>query len=147
MPIAVTCQCGKKYNVQDSHAGKKIRCKECGESVAIPAAVQEDDEFGALMSADESDQPEAPRRPRVKPAKAKAKPAKKSTRTAGTPSLLKRFMGCVLMFFGAALVVWIVYSLIFRFNEIKVSRVVLPVLFASGLLGMGYRWFSGEGDE
>ncbi len=144
MPIAVTCQCGKKYNVQYAHAGKKIRCKECGESVAVPAAVQEDDEFAGLMSADESDQPEAPRRPRAKPAKAKAKPAKKKTRPAGSPSFLKRFLGCVLMFFGAVLAVWIVYSLIFRFNEVKLTKVGAPVLFASALLGVGYRWFSGQ---
>jgi HEAT repeat protein len=38
MPIALDCpRCGKHYEVEDSHAGKKSRCKQCGEVFKIPA--------------------------------------------------------------------------------------------------------------
>lgn len=38
MPISVACACGKRYNVAEGAAGKKIRCKECGEPIAVPRA-------------------------------------------------------------------------------------------------------------
>ena len=37
-PIRVTCVCGKKYKVARRHAGKKTRCKACGEMITIPTA-------------------------------------------------------------------------------------------------------------
>lgn len=27
MPIAIQCQCGKKYKIDEAHAGKRLRCK------------------------------------------------------------------------------------------------------------------------
>jgi hypothetical protein len=37
MAIAVTCQaCGRQYNVKDEAAGKKFKCKDCGEVVSVP---------------------------------------------------------------------------------------------------------------
>jgi predicted Zn finger-like uncharacterized protein len=41
MPIVIDCpQCGKRYEVDDAHAGKKSRCKQCGEvfKIAVPQA-------------------------------------------------------------------------------------------------------------
>jgi hypothetical protein len=38
MPIAVECACGKRYKVPDDAAGKKFRCKECGEALTVPGA-------------------------------------------------------------------------------------------------------------
>jgi hypothetical protein len=38
MPIEVSCPvCAKIYKVKEEAAGKKLRCKECGETVSIPA--------------------------------------------------------------------------------------------------------------
>lgn len=43
MAIVVTCdECGKKYRVGDDKAGKRMRCRECSNSLTIPAA----DDFG-----------------------------------------------------------------------------------------------------
>ncbi len=38
MAIEVTCPaCGRQYNVKDEAAGKKFKCKDCGEAVSVPA--------------------------------------------------------------------------------------------------------------
>ena len=37
MPVAAVCTCGKKYQVDDSLAGKRVKCKACGNSFTIPA--------------------------------------------------------------------------------------------------------------
>src|SRR5687768_12830235 len=50
MSIAIQCEhCNKKYNAPDSMAGKRIKCRNCGKIVLIPAS---DD--GPDMSALES---------------------------------------------------------------------------------------------
>jgi len=36
MPIPVTCECGKTYNVKEELAGKTVRCKQCGDLLRIP---------------------------------------------------------------------------------------------------------------
>lgn len=36
MPISFACSCGKKYRTPDDSAGKKLRCKGCGEVVRVP---------------------------------------------------------------------------------------------------------------
>ena len=38
MPIAATCACGKKLQVKDELAGKKVRCPDCKQPLTIPAA-------------------------------------------------------------------------------------------------------------
>lgn len=39
MPITVECgQCKKKYRVGDASAGKKVKCKACGNTFLVPAA-------------------------------------------------------------------------------------------------------------
>ena len=37
MPIAVACNCGKKFNAKDELAGKRVKCPGCGEPIAIPS--------------------------------------------------------------------------------------------------------------
>ncbi len=36
MPISFACNCGKRYKTPDDAAGKKLRCKSCGEAVRVP---------------------------------------------------------------------------------------------------------------
>ncbi len=43
MPIVLHCPgCGKRYEVESTLAGKRTRCKQCGESFRIPANGSED---------------------------------------------------------------------------------------------------------
>ena len=47
MTIKVSCgMCGKNYKAPDKAAGKKLRCKECGESIKIPEPEVEEVEYG-----------------------------------------------------------------------------------------------------
>ena len=39
MPIDVSCQsCGKRYRVAEKFTGKRVRCKNCGQPMLVPAA-------------------------------------------------------------------------------------------------------------
>ena len=40
--IKVTCQCGQRFAVKSEHAGKKVKCRGCGEVVAVPVATKAD---------------------------------------------------------------------------------------------------------
>lgn len=44
MPIKVTCSCGKSFNAKHELAGKRVRCPQCKEPIAIPN-VQDPDEL------------------------------------------------------------------------------------------------------
>jgi len=35
--VMARCKCGKEYKLKDSMAGKKVKCKECGEAMLVPA--------------------------------------------------------------------------------------------------------------
>lgn len=54
MTIKVTCEtCAKKYQVSEKAAGKRVRCKACGESIKIPIPVvehEEEDDFVSLLN-------------------------------------------------------------------------------------------------
>ena len=39
MSIAVVCQCGKKFQAKDEHAGLKTKCPACGQPLVIPKPV------------------------------------------------------------------------------------------------------------
>ena len=49
MSLTATCTCGKKYQVDDTLAGKRVKCKACGNSFTIPAKaaapLADDDDF------------------------------------------------------------------------------------------------------
>lgn len=38
MSIKFACACGKAYKVPEKYAGKRVRCKNCGETVAVPSS-------------------------------------------------------------------------------------------------------------
>lgn len=49
--ISVSCAaCGKQYKLPDTLAGKKARCKACGQTIAIPAGDLQDDPLAGLES-------------------------------------------------------------------------------------------------
>lgn len=50
MSISVRCPCGKKYTVSQDKAGKRIRCKDCGEILGVP-----DDDNLEVLEEDEED--------------------------------------------------------------------------------------------
>ncbi|HVJ86402.1 MAG TPA: hypothetical protein VM452_12205 [Caulifigura sp.] len=37
MAISFSCDCGQEFKVNDSHAGKRIKCQGCGSTVKIPS--------------------------------------------------------------------------------------------------------------
>jgi hypothetical protein len=39
--IKFSCECGKAYKVPDKYAGKRIKCKNCGETVAVPSSSEQ----------------------------------------------------------------------------------------------------------
>lgn len=106
MSIAVECEvCATSYKVADKFAGKKFKCKECGETCQVPGGtsvsktqkppvkrkpvVQEEDDYGDYDTADEDSEDEeesyeAPRKRRtVAKTKSKAKPKKKRSSGGG----------------------------------------------------------------
>jgi ribosomal protein S27E len=40
--IKVTCQCGQRFAVKSEHAGKKVKCRGCGEIVTVPLGSKTD---------------------------------------------------------------------------------------------------------
>lgn len=36
MAIQVECSCGKKFSAKDELAGRKLKCPECGDAIAVP---------------------------------------------------------------------------------------------------------------
>jgi hypothetical protein len=37
--IAIECKCGNGYQLDDKHAGRRLRCRNCGAVIAVPALV------------------------------------------------------------------------------------------------------------
>jgi hypothetical protein len=79
MAISVACECGKKYRVKDSLAGKKIRCADCSELIRIPkpkaAPVDDEDEFAELLEESREQEESQPALP--PPIKRRAKATKR----------------------------------------------------------------------
>lgn len=40
MPISVTCECGKRLQARDEHAGRRAKCRYCGHVLIIPGKSQ-----------------------------------------------------------------------------------------------------------
>src|SRR5882724_7462068 len=71
MSISISCTCGKKYRVNETLAGKKIRCKACDEVLKVPREEADDaaesDEFDGLLTPDtDRDERQASLPPKVK---------------------------------------------------------------------------------
>jgi hypothetical protein len=72
MPITVACgQCRHTMRVAEEHAGKKVRCKGCGQAVPVPAALEELDD---LPEPPAKSLPLPPPLPSAKPKPAPGKP-------------------------------------------------------------------------
>lgn len=39
MSITVNCDCGKRYQLSDAMAGKKVKCRDCDKVISVPAAL------------------------------------------------------------------------------------------------------------
>jgi hypothetical protein len=57
--IALTCMCGKKYSIDDVHAGRQFTCRACGAGMAVPSLA----DFG--VPAADQPEPAAPTPPRT----------------------------------------------------------------------------------
>ena len=44
--IEFTRSCGKKYRVKDGLAGKRVKCKQCGDAITVPNRPEERDTIG-----------------------------------------------------------------------------------------------------
>src|SRR5262249_38735463 len=42
MAISLKCRCGKSFRIKDDLAGRKIRCRDCGKVLEVPAADESD---------------------------------------------------------------------------------------------------------
>lgn len=65
MPIPLDCDCGRSFRVKDQLAGRKIRCPECSNVLAVPlpeAALEVEEEATASLLAEEESVPAARRR-------------------------------------------------------------------------------------
>ena len=55
MAIVFKCECGRGFKVPDEAAGKKVKCKDCGEAVRVPAAKAAKQKVASSAPADEDD--------------------------------------------------------------------------------------------
>ena len=83
MSISFTCpSCGRHYNVNESLAGRKVRCKSCGSPVKVPASAETsdlDDPYGlADQEPPSNPEPQEEQEP-VVPTKSARKPARART--------------------------------------------------------------------
>lgn len=103
MAISVACDCGKTYKVGDDKAGKRFRCKECGEPLRVPENDLDDDwgddEWGD-DSGEEDDYEAEPVRPRRTRSSTKGKgkgKGKKSKQTSGSNTMVFVAIGAVVL--------------------------------------------------
>lgn len=55
MAIDVTCQCGSTYSVKEENAGRKFKCKQCGEVLQVPAIKKRDEKLPSDLFSDDTD--------------------------------------------------------------------------------------------
>ncbi|MEZ0229184.1 MAG: hypothetical protein ACAI25_11215, partial [Planctomycetota bacterium] len=85
MSIEVSCECAMTYRLPDRMAGKRCRCRECGDSIRVPTLDEsaDDDSVDESDASDESYESHE----EVKAAKsAKKAPLKARVRPAAQPS-------------------------------------------------------------
>jgi prepilin-type processing-associated H-X9-DG protein len=51
MAIVFNCECGRQLQVRDEHAGRRVKCPECGEEMTAPSAAAIQSEANAPYSA------------------------------------------------------------------------------------------------
>jgi hypothetical protein len=90
MSITANCSCGKKYQVKDDFAGKKFKCKDCGETVKVPAEQIDDLEDYEEDEEEEEDDFDAPvRRPKKRSSSGRSKSVKRRSTPAGPNPILR----------------------------------------------------------
>ncbi len=78
MPIDFSCNCGKRFRVEDHLAGKRVRCKQCGHELLVPSIepevtlLEEHDEIGIVAEPPPS--PRAPSRAASRPGPSQQQP-------------------------------------------------------------------------
>ena len=133
MSISFSCDCGKSYKVGDSAAGKKTRCKDCGEVITVPSSGGPTKKKKARAVADyeddyddeyddggddyddgygDDDYEEAPRRRRSKSSGSRSGGAssKKKKKNAGNTKLILIIVGSVL---GTGAIVGLVFLIMY----------------------------------
>ena len=52
MPLEIKCEsCGKRYRVDEKFAGKRVKCRNCGASIAVVAEGDDEQDLSALSAA------------------------------------------------------------------------------------------------
>lgn len=149
MPV-VSCSCGKKYKVSDEAAGKKIRCKDCGESIAVPRAKASspvkkpakpagDDLDWDDLSSDElsggdavESAPPPPRRG-SSAGRAKASTAKSQ---GGGANPLKMIFGVLAILLGVTMICGAIYGVVNGHTRRAGGGVVAGIV----VIGVGWKW-------
>ncbi len=103
MPLKATCSsCGKTFGVPDKFAGKRFKCKNCGEPVRAPELETDDDLFDDMdFGGGESVQDELPPKSQKS---GKSKKSKKSKKGGGGGSRIAVIAGAAVAGFFALLV-------------------------------------------
>lgn len=136
--ISFSCACGKALKVKDELAGKKVRCPECSRPIQVPAGEAAADEWEQWDSFDDASAvpPAAPKKPR-----SGQKKKKKGAAASGLQWGIKAIFGLIAIVIGAAIGIFICYSLFTGNADIKMARgLVMPVVF----IGFGIAWIKGD---
>jgi hypothetical protein len=142
MTIATTCQCGKKYQVKEELAGKRVKCPACGGTLSIPGrdpakpqsdVSQSDSNFARSSDKDDFDdyhlEPAADLPLSKTPSPTKlVSHARKSKGTKRNSSRLVTVAGWVAVLFGG----WLVLS-----NGLQLLSTVVACIRAGALPGLG----------
>jgi hypothetical protein len=147
MSITANCSCGKKYQVKDDFAGKKFKCKDCGETVKVPAEQIDDLEDYEEDEEEEEDDFDAPvRRPKKRSSSGRSKSVKRRSTPAG-PNPILRVTGILFGILGFIIAV-LYYIAAFVFIIVLVmtisGRILLPlhlmvtVVLLAASIGLGF---------
>jgi hypothetical protein len=147
MSITANCSCGKKYQVKEDFAGKKFKCKDCGETVKVPAEQIDDLEDYEEDEEEEEDDFDAPvRRPKKRSSSGRSKSVKRRSTPAG-PNPILRVTGILFGILGFIIAV-LYYIAAFVFIIVLVmtisGRILLPlhlmvtVVLLAASIGLGF---------
>lgn len=143
MTIDLQCDdCGKRYRLKDSLAGRRIKCKDCGAAINVidPADAMEDewndgDDFGGDLGA-YGDEPAMPA-----PKKRKGGKKKSKKNSGDTPGIGKRIFAVIGMAVGALITVGSVFAIVG--GNMRGIRGVITGLV---IIGVCIGWFKGSSE-
>jgi hypothetical protein len=146
MSITANCSCGKKYQVKEDFAGKKFKCKDCGETVKVPAEQIDDLEDYEEDEEDEDDFDAPVRRPKKHGSSGRSKSVKRRSIPSG-PNPILRVTGILFGILG--FIIAVVYyicafmclvALVMTFSGrivVPLHLMVMAVLLAASI-GLGF---------